>query len=138
MRRVLDMGHRLFQIGVRSLSMEEAVYRKRQGISHLDAVNIATVGLPDPLLPEDFPESIYLTIDVDCFDPSIVPATGTPEPGGLSWYQMIRALSESCRQRRVIGFDVVELAPIAGLSAPDYTIARLVYRLMGSILDSGG
>ena len=133
MRRVLDMGHKLFQIGVRSLSKEEAVYRRRQGIPHLDAVDIATVGLPDPLLPEDFPESIYLTIDVDCFDPSVVPATGTPEPGGLSWYQMIRALSESCRKRRVVGFDVVELAPIAGLNAPDYTIARLVYRLMGSI-----
>ncbi len=133
MRRVLDMEHPLFQIGVRSLSMKEAAYREERGIAHLDALEIATEGLSKPLLPEDFPQDIYITIDVDCFDPGIMPATGTPEPGGLSWYQMLEALFEICRQRNVIAFDVVELAPIAGFHAPDFTIARLVYRLMGLI-----
>jgi len=133
MRRVLEMGHRLFQIGTRSLSMEEAVYRKKRGIGTLDARDIATSGIPETILPENFPDRLYLTIDVDCMDPSLMPATGTPEPGGMTWYQMMEALSSVCRQRTVIGFDVVELAPITGFHAPDYTIARLVYQMMGLI-----
>ena len=131
MRRVLDMGHRLFQIGVRSLSKNEAVYRNEQGIGHLDAAHIAEKGIPGIVLPEDFPDDIYITIDVDCLDPSLMPATGTPEPGGIGWYQMIEILKDVCRQRNVIGFDMVELAPITGFHAPDFTIARLVYHLMG-------
>jgi agmatinase len=133
MRRVLEMGHRLFQIGTRSLSMEEAVYRKKRGIGTLDARDIAKSGIPETILPENFPDRLYLTIDVDCMDPSLMPATGTPEPGGMTWYQMMEALSSVCRQRTVIGFDVVELAPITGFHAPDYTIARLVYQMMGLI-----
>lgn len=133
MRRVLEMGHKLFQIGTRSLSMEEAVYRKKRGIDTLDAGDIARNGIPETLLPENFPDNIYLTIDVDCMDPSLMPATGTPEPGGMTWYQMMEALSSVCCQRTVIGFDVVELAPITGFHAPDYTIARLVYQMMGLI-----
>ena len=112
MRRVLDYGHRLFQVGVRSLSMEEVAYRRDQGIQGLDAEAIASRGIPETFLPRDFPEDIYVTVDVDCLDPSIMPATGTPEPGGLSWYQIMAALSGICGPRRILGFDVVELAPI--------------------------
>ncbi|EFK07239.1 agmatinase [delta proteobacterium NaphS2] len=135
MRRVLEMGHRLFQIGTRSLSMEEAVYRKKRGLDTLDAEDIAKSGIPETLLPENFPDNVYLTIDVDCMDPSLMPATGTPEPGGMTWYQMMEALSRVCRQRKVIGFDIVELAPMTGFHAPDYTIARLIYQMMGLITE---
>jgi agmatinase len=131
MRRVLDQGHTLFQMGVRSLSPEEVHYRRDLTIAHLDAVDINGSGVPEIILPEDFPEDIYITIDVDCLDPSIMPSTGTPEPGGLTWYQMIDALKEIVFGKRVVGFDVVELAPIPGFHAPDYTIARLVYQVMG-------
>jgi len=133
MRRVLDQGHTLFQMGVRSLSPQEVHYRRDLTIAHLDAVHINRSGVPEIILPEDFPEDIYITIDVDCLDPSIMPSTGTPEPGGLTWYQMIDALKEIVFGKRVVGFDVVELAPIPGFHAPDYTIARLVYQVMGLI-----
>jgi len=133
MRRVLDQGHTLFQMGVRSLSPQEVHYRRDLAITHLDAVHINRSGVPEIILPEDFPEDIYITIDVDCLDPSIMPSTGTPEPGGLTWYQMIDALKEIVFGKRVVGFDVVELAPIPGFHAPDYTIARLVYQVMGLI-----
>jgi agmatinase len=76
-------------------------------------------------------EQIYITFDVDCFDASIMPATGTPEPGGLTWYQVMDLLHKISDKRSVCGFDVVELAPISGMHAPDFTAAKLVYKLIG-------
>ena len=83
--------------------MEEVVYRRDLNILHLDAADIARRGIPGNILPSDFPDDIYITIDVDCFDPSVMPSTGTPEPGGLTWYQMLDVLSKICRERRVVG-----------------------------------
>lgn len=134
MRRALDLEFPIFQIGVRSLSPEEAACRKTHGIPHLDAQEIYRAGLPDPLLPGNFPDTVYITIDVDGLDPSVIPATGTPEPGGIGWYQMLDALERICRGRRVLGFDVVELAPIPGFIAADYAAARLIYNTMGIVL----
>ena len=134
MRRVLDKGFSLFQIGVRSLSFDEEVFRRDLRIGRLDAVDIFRKGIPDPILPEDFPQKIYLTMDVDVFDPSLMPSTGTPEPGGLFWHQMMRILEQVIAHRNVVGFDVVELAPISGFHASDFTAARLIYNLMGLIV----
>jgi len=133
MRRVLDMGVTCFQIGVRSLSREEAEFRRAQAIPFLDAAPIADDGVPRKVLPEEFPESLYVTFDVDVFDPSVLPATGAPEPGGLCWYDVMALLSKVMRERKVLGADVVELAPIAGLPASDFAVAKLVYTMMGII-----
>jgi N1-aminopropylagmatine ureohydrolase len=73
---------------------------------------------------------VYITIDIDYFDPGIMPATGTPEPGGGQWYPTLRLLERVFAERHVVGVDVVELAPIAGLVAPDFLAAKLVYRLV--------
>ena len=137
MRRSMDMGTRLFQIGVRSLSYEEHALRSRNGVVWIDAIHVATSGLPKKLLPDDFPKKIYVTIDIDAFDPSIIPSTGTPEPGGLTWYQMLTALESVVIGRQTIGFDVVELAPIPSLHAPDFTAAKLVYQFMGLLARHG-
>ena len=134
MHRVLEKGFSLFQIGVRSLSFEEEVFRRDLGIGRLDAMDIFRKGIPDSILPEDFPDNLYLTIDVDALDPSLMPSTGTPEPGGLFWHQMMQILEGVIAGRNVIGFDVVEFAPFAGFHAPDFTIARLIYNLMGMIV----
>lgn len=133
MRRALDLGFEIFQIGVRSLSLDEHCLRQNRGIGHLDAETIARKGIPDTLLPADFPDDIYITFDVDAFCPSLIPATGTPEPGGLTWWQTMACLNRLTGTRHVIGFDVVELAPIPGFHASDFTVARLVYNLMGMI-----
>lgn len=133
MHRALDMGFDIYQIGIRSLSYEEACLRREKGIGHLDARRIATAGFPDPILPAGFPSTVYLTIDVDGLDPSVIAATGTPEPGGLNWYQMMYALETIVAHHEVVGFDVVELAPIPGLHAADYAAARLIYNTMGII-----
>ena len=73
---------------------------------------------------------VYITFDVDYFDPSIMPSTGTPEPGGLLWYPVLKLLRRVFAERNVVAADVVELAPIPGLTAPDFTVAKLVYKMI--------
>jgi len=131
MRRAFEMNIRIFQIGIRSLSLEEEIFRKENNIPSLDAWNIAKNGIPSKILPDDFPENIYITFDVDGLDPSIIPATGTPEPGGLDWYQSLDMIEKIACERSVKGLDFVELAPIAGMHAPDYAVARLIYNIFG-------
>ncbi len=130
MRRVHEMGLPFVQIGIRSLSQEEDRFRRAHNIHSLDAEDIHTGGIPAEVLPRDFPEQIYITFDVDCFDAAIMPATGTPEPGGLTWYQVMDLLHKVSAKRSVCGFDVVELAPIPTMHAPDFTAAKLVYKLI--------
>ncbi len=77
---------------------------------------------------------VYLTVDIDGLDPGLAPATGTPEPGGLGWYTVLRLLRKVAGAKRVIGLDLTELAPVEGLHAPDYLAARLVYKMIGYAL----
>lgn len=143
MRRVLELGCEVAQFGVRSLSVDEVLFRQESGLFHLDARDFymqgGLAGLSMPLLPDGFPDVVYISFDVDGLDPSVIPATGTPEPGGLLWYDALGLLERALcradgRMRRVIGLDVVELAPFpahAGQSWPEFAAARLVYELMG-------
>lgn len=133
MRRIAEQNIPIFQIGVRSLSLAEVAFRQEQDIARIDMTDIHRHGIPDPILPRDFPENIYINIDVDGLDPSIMPATGTPEPGGLFWQQLMSIFESIAATRRIIGFDAVELAPIAGIHFPQYTTARMIYNLMGFI-----
>lgn len=79
---------------------------------------------------EKMTETVYITIDMDAFDPAIFPATGTPEPGGLQWYQALKFLKKVFESRNVVGFDIVEFAPIEGLLYPDFLVAKLYYKLL--------
>ena len=137
MRRCADAGIPIFQIGTRALCREELEYREaRPHLYHIDARELFP-GQPAQVnsinLPEDFPPEIYLTIDLDGLDPSILPATGTPVPGGLLWYQTLSILESLIRQRRTIAFDLVELAPRQASHFADFTAAQLVYNVMGLI-----
>ncbi len=75
-------------------------------------------------------QDVYITLDLDVLDPSIMPSTGTPEPGGLDWYATINYLKKVFKNRNVVGFDIVELAPIANLKAPDFLVAKLYYKML--------
>jgi len=75
-------------------------------------------------------DNIYITIDLDAFDPSIMPSTGTPEPGGLLWYEVLSFLKAVSKNRNVVGFDVVELCPDGNNKAPDFLAAKLIYKLL--------
>ncbi len=83
----------------------------------------------DALL-EKLTDIVYITIDLDVFDPSIMPSTGTPEPGGLLWYDVLALLRAVCEKKNVVGFDVVELCPNENNKAPDFTAAKLIYKLL--------
>ena len=132
MRRATeDLGLRLAQFGVRELCLEDIQARREFNVCFLDAPELARAGLPVAPLPEDFPDTIYISFDVDGLDPACIPATGTPAPGGLGWYDALEIIQRCVCKRRVIGFDVVELAPLPGLHASDFAAARLVHHIMG-------
>jgi len=78
---------------------------------------------------------VYITFDLDAFDSSLMPSTGTPEPGGLSWHQATKLLRKVAKEKQIIGFDIMELCPIANTKAPDYLAAKLVYKIL-SYLDT--
>lgn len=86
-----------------------------------------------PKVVESLGKNVYISFDLDAFDPSIMPATGTPEPGGLLWYETLALLKEVARRRRIVGADVVELSPMPPMHAPDFLAARLVYKIIGYI-----
>ncbi len=132
-RAVQDLGLPLVQYGVRAMSLEEVEARKRFNVIAWDAADLVMQGLPEHPLPKDFPARLYVTFDVDGLDSGIMPATGTPVPGGLDWYSALALVANSVRGRQVVGLDVVEFAPIPGLIAPTFTAARLVYALMGIV-----
>lgn len=135
-RAVNDLGLPLVQFAVRDFCRQEADFRHKAGIVHYDAALLERVGLPELPLPADFPQKIYISFDLDAFDSSLMPATGTPSPGGITWREA-RFILERCVQgREIIGLDVVELAPIAGLHHADFTAARLVHLLMGLARES--
>lgn len=140
-RAVADLGLPLAQFGVRALCLEEVKTRQKYRVHFHDAAELAKISLADltndhfplekPLLPLDFPKQVYLTFDVDALDPSIMPATGTPVPGGLGWYTALALIKQTLSGRHLLGFDVVEFAPIPNFHAYDFTAARLVYAIMG-------
>lgn len=129
MHLLAEEGVRLAQFGVRALSTDEMESRSRNKVFHVDAEEIVTKNLHAIDLPKDFPEDVYVSFDVDGLDPSEMPATGTPVPGGLSYYQALHLVENALKGRRLVGLDVVELAP-DGNEAWDFTAAQIVYRLM--------
>ena len=133
MRRAVEMGIPLCQIGVRSLSLEDLEVRVENAIMHYDMEETVEKGLDMSLVLDNFPEKVYVTFDVDALDPSIMPGTGTPEPGGMQWYPALKILNHIARRCEVIGFDVVEVSPMAGSNISEFTAARLAYNFMGMI-----
>lgn len=133
MKRVVDQGIPLFQLGVRAFCDEERETRLALGVQHLDAEMLVPTGVSSIELPEDFPSKVFFTVDVDGLDPSVFPSTGTPVPGGLGWYQTLSLFESVARQRQIIGFDLMEHAPIPGFHAYDFAAAMLVYKLMGIV-----
>jgi len=123
------------QIGIRAIDAEEApnLDHSRVFFAHEIAGRLDHSGGWIDLAVRQQRENVYVTIDLDGFDPSLVPATGTPEPGGLSWAQVNSLLEKLTAERRVIGFDVVELLPKADLWASDFVAAKLVYRFLSMI-----
>ncbi|WP_210397592.1 agmatinase [Motiliproteus sediminis] len=135
MKRIVDHDIPLYQLGIRAFCHEEVECRAaREGqIHYQDAVTLVPNGISAIQLPEDFPSKVFFTVDIDGLDPSVFPSTGTPVPGGLGWYQTLGLFESVARQRKIIGFDLMEHAPIPGFHAYDFAASLLVYKLMGIV-----
>ena len=129
--RVLDLVD-IVNVGARGISAEEMdVANGRDNVSVITGDDVhSNEGWMDRAMG-GLGETVYITFDVDFFDPALVPSTGTPEPGGGTWYPTLRFLRRVFSQRRVIGVDVVEHAPIPGVHAPDFLVAKLIYKMIG-------
>ena len=122
----------IVQVGIRSLDASEAGGVRRSRIHY--AHEIGDIGELAEAVLERLGDQVYVTIDLDVFDPAEMPSTGTPEPGGLRYRQVVDLLREICRWRDVVGFDVVELMPNDHNRAPDFLAARLAYQIMAYVL----
>jgi len=129
MRRTLEYA-RTTQVGVRSLSPEEAAAASTLPTEIFYDFNMREHADWIDRVVDSLSETVYITIDVDGFDPAIMPATGTPEPGGLSWYEALTLLRRVIEQRTVVGCDIVELTPLAGHVAPNFLCAKLIYKIL--------
>ncbi|MGQ9628809.1 MAG: agmatinase [bacterium] len=133
MRRILDICP-IVQVGIRSMSPEEAKFIRERDLRPFYAHSMISGG--DDWMGEAvrrLTDMVYITIDLDALDPSIMPAVGTPEPGGMGWYEVIALIRRVAESKRIVGFDVLELAPQPGNIAPDFLAAKLVYKVLAYI-----
>ncbi len=142
MARVVEDGLPLVQIGIRSISPEEiALIQQTKSIRTFFAADILDPSGPFegragnwvPEVVKACTGPVYLTFDCDGLDASLVPALGTPEPGGLGWYDTLTLMTALANGPGIIGMDVSEIAPIEGFAAPQFTVARLIYRILGRV-----
>ncbi|WP_207427215.1 agmatinase [Pedobacter sp. SYSU D00535] len=132
MARVHELGVTICQAGIRAQCKEEAqLIKESENIHTFYAHQIRRNPLWMDEIIAPMSNDVYITIDADGFDPSIIPAVGTAEPNGLFWTETLELLKRVCKERNVVGFDVVECAPIEGSILSEYTLAKLVYKLIG-------
>ena len=133
MKRVVDAGIPLYQLGIRAFCEEEINTREQFSVLYQDADDLVPNSIQHIKLPDNFPKKVFFTVDIDGIDPSVFPSTGTPVPGGLTWYQTLNLFESVAQQSEIIGFDIMEYAPIKGFHAYDFAAALLTYKLMGIV-----
>jgi agmatinase len=130
--RVSEFTSKITQVGIRAQSKEEFEYAREKGIKTFYAYSIKEKGLMHltSSIIDTLSKNVYITFDVDFFDPSIMPSTGTPEPGGFFWDETFKFLRDVIQYRNLVGFDVVELAPRKDFPFPDFLTAKLIYKIL--------
>ena len=133
MRRVHEMGLPTVGVGIRSLSTPEARLIRSESLVRIFARECREGSDWITQAVEALSDRVYVTIDIDAFDPAFAPGTGTPEPGGLDWYQVTDLLAAVAGRREIVAADVVEVRPIPGSNVTEFLAARLAYRLIGLV-----
>ncbi len=118
----------LIQVGIRSMDKSEMKYLKKETCYFAQDIHNTNSWMEKAI--SQMTEKVYITLDLDVFDPSIMPSTGTPEPGGMTWYQVTSFLKKVFQEKDVVGFDIVELAPTPENKAPDFLVAKLYYKML--------
>jgi agmatinase len=137
MRRVVEDGFPTVAVGLRSLSAPEAELIRRRRLPVVWGRELAGCRARFRERLDELPERVYLTFDIDYFDPSLVPATGTPEPGGGTWHPTLELLRDLFQAKTVVAMDLVELAPLGGQPASDFLAAKLIYKCLGYLQERG-
>jgi agmatinase len=119
------------QVGIRSISREEVLSIDRKSIFFAHELYHNKSKYHEAI--DRLEENVYITIDLDVFDPSLIPSTGTPEPGGPEYYEIMHFLKDVTRKRNIVGFDIVELCPSPANKAPDFVAAKIIYQLLSYI-----
>jgi agmatinase len=133
MRRIVELGASIVPVGIRAVGPEDHRYMKRNRIVPITARDCH---MEDDWLDraiDGLGDKVYVTIDIDAFDPAYAPGTGTPEPGGLDWYQVTGLLRLVAAEKTIVGADIVEVAPIPGQVVTEYLAARLAFKLMAYV-----
>ncbi|MFH1753109.1 MAG: agmatinase [Candidatus Omnitrophota bacterium] len=117
--------------GTRSLSKEEKNFLPNPNVAIFNVYDIQDIPNWKEKIRDALTEDVYLSIDLDVFDPSIMPSVGTPEPGGMGWYEVLDLIRYMIQYKNIVGMDVVELCPIQQMIAPDFLAAKLIYRILG-------
>jgi len=126
----------LVPVGIRSLSAEEHRWNEEEDLPVFYAKDICNRPDWQENVLAQLHSHVYITIDLDVFDPAVMPAVGTPEPGGLHWYEVLKLLRSVCQARKVVGADIMELCPQPGNIAPDFFAAKLAYKLLAYRFES--
>jgi agmatinase len=121
----------LIQVGIRSMDISEKEQMKRENVFFAHEIRKNPEWMNEAV--ERMTRDVYITIDLDAFDPSIVPSTGTPEPGGLLWDETLKFIRKVNKRRNIVGFDIVELAPNAAEKSSDFLMAKLHYKMLSYI-----
>lgn len=131
-RRCFESCPSIVQVGVRNITEEAKKFARENNIQIHYAPNYDV-----PKIISQLNDDVYITIDTDVLDPSIMPATCAPEPGGMSWYELISLLENVIKSRKVVGFDIMEHTPIPNNVAPTFTCAKILQKIFGLILKYG-
>jgi agmatinase len=118
----------LIQVGIRSMDSSELKHMNKSNVFFAHEIQKNDDWMKDAI--KKMSNNVFITIDLDAFDPSILPSTGTPEPGGLSWYQVINFIKKINKKKNIVGFDIVELAPNPQEKASDFVAAKLYYKML--------
>lgn len=121
----------IVQVGIRSVSADELPYVSREKIYPAHRLHSDKKLYSDAL--NKLTDNVYLTIDIDVFDPSLIPATGTPEPGGPDYYEILHFIRDVAVKKNIVGFDVVELCPMERNKAPDFVAAKIIYQVLSYV-----
>jgi len=134
MRRVLALGaEAVVPVGIRSVAKEEHRFARRNKIDWITARECYENDTWMDRALDALGEHVYVTVDIDGFDPSAAPGTGTPEPGGLDWAQVTRLLRRVAAEKSIVGADIVEVIPLPGQVVTEYLASRLAYKIMAYV-----
>ncbi len=131
MERAKNYTDRIVSVGIRSMDSSETESINSKNIFYASKIRNSKDWISR--VTKRLSRHVYVTIDLDVFDPSIMPSTGTPEPGGLGWYDVLDLLQYVSEKKKIIGFDVVELCPVKGIFAPDFLAAKLIYKTLSFV-----